>query len=107
MANKGIHTYSVQESQNLGLGQGGSVYTTASSDAIKPPTGRVFVAITMLADAVFDSASGLVAEVATQYVNTETPAHDLADGSETAYQGSGGIVVDSVTFPKGITIYGR
>ena len=107
MAGKGIHTYSVQESQNLGLGQGGSVYTTASSDAIKPPTGRVFVAITMLADAVFDSASGLVAEVATQYVNTETAANDLADGSETANQGSGGIVVDSVTFPKGITIYGR
>ena len=107
MAGKGIHTYSVQESQNLGLGQGGSVYTTASSDAIKPPTGRVFVAITMLADAVFDSAAGLVAEVATQYVNTETAANDLADGSETANQGSGGIVVDSVTFPKGITIYGR
>ena len=107
MAGKGIHTYSVQESQNLGLGQGGSVYTTASSDAIKPPTGRVFVAITMLADAVFDSAAGLVAEVATQYVNTETAANDLADGSETASQGSGGIVVDSVTFPKGITIYGR
>ena len=107
MAGKGIHTYSVQESQNLGLGQGGSVYTTASSDAIKPPTGRVFVAITMLADAVFDSASGLIAEVATQYVNTETAANDLADGSETANQGSGGIVVDSVTFPKGITIYGR
>ena len=107
MAGKGIHTYSVQESQNLGLGQGGSAYTTASSDAIKPPTGRVFVAITMLADAVFDSASGLIAEVATQYVNTETAAHDLAAASETAMQGSGGLVVDSVTFPKGITIYGR
>ena len=106
MAGKGIHTFSVQESQNLGLGQGGSVYTTASSDAIKPPTGRVFVAITMLDDTEFDSSSGLVAETATQYINTETAAHDLADGSETAYQGSGGQVVDSVSFPKGVTIYG-
>ena len=74
----------------------GSVYTTASSDAITPATGNVFVAITMLSDTVFDAASGLVAESATAYVNTEG-----------AGAGSNGLVVDSVTFPKGCTIYGR
>ena len=89
------------------FGQLGSVYTTSSSDAIKPPTNKVFVAITMLADTVFDSSSGLVSTEPTKYVNTETAANDLGAGSETTDQGSGGKVVDSVTFPKGITIYGR
>ena len=89
------------------FGQLGSAYTTSSSDAIKPPTNKVFVAITMLSDTVFDSSSGLVSTEPTKYVNTETAANDLSAGSETTDQGSGGKVVDSVTFPKGITIYGR
>ena len=106
MAGKGIHTFSVQESQNLGLGQGGSVYTTASSDAIKPPTGRVFVAITMLDDSTFAASTGLLAETSTQYINTGEAANDAA--AQTATTGEGGLVIaNSVTFPKGITIYGR
>ena len=104
---------------SYGFGQLGSVYTTASSDAIKPPTNKVFVAVTMLADTGFDSTGGLVADnptvrtavtttaVAGVYIGTEKAAHDLADGSETTDEGSGGKVVDSVTFPKGVTIYGR
>ena len=64
----------------LSLGQYGSVYTTASSDAIKPPTNHIFAAITFLSDTVFDSSAGLVAETATKFVNTETAANDLADG---------------------------
>jgi len=97
---------------SYGFGQLGSAYTTASSDAIKPPTNKVFVAITMLADTVFDSSGGLIAQIPGSnasdiYIGTEQPAHDLADGSETTDEGSGGIVVDSVTFPKGVTIYGR
>ena len=96
-----------EAAHNVALGQGGSVYTTASSDAIKPPTDRNFVAIQMLTDTVFDSSNGLVATDASGYVNTETAAHDQAGGSETASYGSGGQVVDSVTFPAGITIFGR
>ena len=107
---------------SYGFGQLGSVYTTASSEEINPPTNKVFVAITMLADTVFDAASGLIAErvlvsgattgdVSTKtgdiYIGTDQPAHDLAAGAETTDEGTGGIVVDSVTFPKGITIYGR
>jgi hypothetical protein len=99
---------------SYGFGQLGSVYTTASSDAIKPPTNKVFVAITMLEDTVFDSSGGLIAERRVNgsvtndvYISTEQPAHDLADGSETVDEGSGGQVVDSVTFSRGITIYGR
>ena len=89
------------------LGQAGSVYTTASSDAIVPPLNQTFVAIQMLEDTVFDSSAGLVAEDAEKYINTEDAAHDLASGSESSIEGSGGQVVDSVSFPAGITIYGR
>ena len=74
----------------------GSAYSTASSAAITPTTGHVWVAITMLSDSVFDSGSGLVAESATTYVNTEGIG-----------AGAAGLVVHSVTFPKGVTIYGR
>ena len=96
------------------LGQYGSVYTTASSDAIIPPTNYMFVAITMLADTVFDDASGgLTAQIATKFINTADAAHDLAAGAETEVEGSGGLIIggsaeaDAVTFPKGITLYGR
>jgi len=103
---------------SYGFGQLGSAYTTSGSDAIKPPTGKVFVAIQMLTDTVFDSSGGLVAEQRVNntitssvtnnvYIGTEAAANDLAAGSETVDEGSGGKVVDSVTFPKGVVIYGR
>ena len=102
---------------SYGFGQLGSAYTTASSDAIKPPTNKVFVAVTMLSDTIFDDAGGLIADIplsgSDQYIGTEQPAHDLADGSETTDEGSGGLIIggtseaDAVTFPKGVTIYGR
>ena len=107
---------------SYGFGQLGSVFTTASSEEINPPTNKVFVAITMLADTVFDAAGGLIAErilvsgattadtstkTGDVYIGTDQPAHDLAAAAETTDEGTGGIVVDSVVFPKGITIYGR
>ena len=104
------------------FGQMGSVYTTHGQDAIKPPTGKVFVAITMLANTVFDDAGGLVAErvvvpgattadpntlTGDIFISTDQPAHDLAADSETVTEGSGGLVIDDVEFPQGVTIYGR
>ena len=89
------------------LGQAGSAYATSGSDALVPPLNQTFVAIQMLEDTVFDSSSGLVAEDAEKYINTEDAANDLAGGSESSVEGSGGAVVDSVTFPAGMTIYGR
>jgi len=74
----------------------GSAYSTASSAAITPTSGNVWIAITVLGAAVFDSASGLVAESATTYINTEGIG-----------AGAAGLVVDGVTFPAGITIHGR
>ena len=92
----------------VAFGQLGAVYTTTGSDAIKPPTGKVFVAITMLSNVTFDSSGGLVSETATKYFNTVDSAGDQDDGSETSEEGSGGMTVSSsVTFPQGITIHGR
>ena len=95
------------------VGQAGAAYSTASSDAIVPPLNQTFVAITFLSDTVFDDSAGLVAEDADKFFNTENAAHDLASGSESSVEGSGGLIIggtsesDAVIFPKGVTIYGR
>jgi hypothetical protein len=89
------------------LGQAGSVYTDAGDDAIIPPLNQVFVAISMVDDCTFDSTTGLIAEDANKFINTATAAHDAAAASETSVLGSGGLVVDGVAFPAGMTIYGR
>tara|TARA_R100001129_G_C5308507_1_gene244491 strand:+ start:635 stop:1000 length:366 start_codon:yes stop_codon:yes gene_type:complete len=93
------------------FGQLGSAYSDGS-DALKPPTNKVFVAITMLEDTTFDNTDGLVADIpvlgSDQYIGSAQPANDLASGSETTDEGSGGqVIANSVTFPEGITIYGR
>jgi len=89
-------------------GQDGAVYTTASSDAIKPPTGKAWVAIQMLEDTTFDSTTGLIAVTATKWFNTADAAGDQNDGAEDAAEGSGGLAIsNSVTFPQGMTIFGR
>jgi len=105
---------------SYGFGQMGSVYATASQEEINPPTGKVFVAITFLADTIFDDAGGLIAETRVNgattnniYIGTEAAAHDLAAAGETVDEGTGGAIIggtaeaDAVTFPAGMTIYGR
>ena len=96
---------------SYGFGQLGSVFNDTAS-AITPPTGKVFVAITMLADTVFDATLGLVGDNDTtagiEYVSTDAAVHNVTVGSETVSTGGGGKVIDaSNTFPRGVTIYGR
>ncbi len=91
----------------LSLGQYGSVYTTSGVEEINPPTNHIFAAITFLEDTVFDATGGLISEAPTKFINTDTAAHDLDAGAETEAQGTGGAVVDTVVFPKGLTIFGR
>jgi len=103
---------------HYGFGQLGSAFNDGAA-LMKPPTGKVFIAITMLADTTFEDHGGLVAEqdptgsgfecISTEAADgTVQTAHDASDGSESALTGSGGLKVDnSNTFPKGITIYGR
>ena len=94
-----------------GFGQLGSLFNDGTA-ACTPPTNKVFVAITMLADTTFDTSLGLLADnhptAGIEYIGTDVAAHDLSVNSETVSSGGGGVVVDvSNTFPKGITIYGR
>jgi len=95
-----------------GFGQLGSVFNDGTA-AITPPTGKVFVAITMLTATTFDSSGGLKADndsagAGLEYIGTEVAAHNLSVASETTSSGGGGLQVDvSNTFPAGLTIYGR
>ena len=98
-----------KDTTEYGFGQLGSVFNDSTA-AIKPPTGKVFVAITFLADTTFDDSGGLVADNQTthglEYIGTEAAAHDA--GTATVDTGEGGLQVDSDnTFARGITIYGR
>ena len=93
----GIHKYTVQESQNLGLGQAGAIFVT-STDEVTCKNG-VFVAITFLEDTKFNDTAGLEAESSQMWPD--------ATGTGTDISTSGGDDSDSETFPKGITIYGR
>jgi hypothetical protein len=98
---------------SYGFGQMGSILITGTTNAVTIIGGRdsdatpasnvnrtekVFVAIQFLEDTVFDG-SGLKSEDNTQYINSEV--------AQTGIDANGGAVTDSVTFPKGMTIYGR
>tara|TARA_R100001510_G_scaffold31199_1_gene27850 strand:+ start:138 stop:500 length:363 start_codon:yes stop_codon:yes gene_type:complete len=100
----------VNDLYNKGFGQMGSVFNDGTA-AITPPSNRVFIAITFLAETTFDSSGGLKADTSNdsiEFVGTEAAAHNLSVGSETAISGGGGQQIDaSNTFPKGMTIYGR
>jgi hypothetical protein len=95
----------VDDLVNKGFGQYGSVFTSVSG-AITPPTNKVFIAITFLADTTLDTAGGLIAE----YDGSDRKYPTTLDGSSAAVytQAGGGDAVDvNDTFPKGITIFGR
>ena len=92
-----FNQYAQNEAQNIALGQKGSVL--AKTDAVTA-LGGVFVAIQFIEDSVFESGStGLVAET-TQLFPDDT-------GESTSVSAAGGEVIDSVTFPQGMTIFGR
>ena len=98
---------------SYGFGQMGSILITGTTNAVTiiggldsdgtpasnvNRTTPVFVAITFLEDTVFDNA-GLTSEDNTMFINDTV--------ASTGIDANGGAVTDSVTFPKGITIYGR
>ena len=74
---RGLHRYSVQQAQNAGLGQAGSILIDDDSQHTGP-----FVAITALEDAPVDVSD------CTDIANTMTDAADF-------------------TIPKGATIFGH
>ena len=92
-----IRKYSVVEAQNTALGQAGSILIdqgTEDSDAV--PLFGVFVAIQFIEDTTFGT---LTAETAQMY-----PA---SDGTSTSIDAGAGSAATTVTFPQGMTIFGR
>jgi len=81
-----MHKYSVNEANNLGLGQAGSILETGTTAV----TGKEIVAITFIEDSVF---STLTPESGTNLY--------IGDSN------NNGDTTDSVTFPQGVTIFGR
>ncbi len=97
MAKKGLQVYTVQEAQNAALGQSGSIHV-AGTAAVSASSG-VFVAITFLEDTTFDTGStGLIPEKVESWPSSDGASADIS---------ANGVAVDSETFPKGITIFGR
>ena len=93
-------TYSVQQSEDLSLGQAGSILVTGTTAVTCGQPSGIFVAIQFIEDTVFASASGgLVAE-------SEQLFPDDA-GTGTDIDADGGAAIDGETFPQGMTIFGR
>ena len=87
----------VVESNNISLGQAGSILVTGTTVCTNAM--GVFVAIQFLEDTTFNSSSGLTAETTQSY-----PDHT---GAGTNIDSDAGAVSDTITFPQGMTIYGR
>jgi len=88
----------VAELKQMELGQNGcAVFTT--HDAAVQYAGTVYVAITFLEASVFESGvTGLVPEVNYMYASSNATSSGIAENS---------LAVDGITFPVGLTIYGR
>ncbi len=81
------------------LGQSGSILVTGTTAVTTSVSGTKFVAIQFIEDTVFASSGGLVA-------TTEQLWPDDT-GASTTIDANGGAAIDSVTFPQGMTIFGR
>ena len=90
----GIHKFTVQESQNLGLGQGGVAYMTTGA-TYTPPSNTVVVAMTFIEDSVFAAGT------------TVDTSQFTGQGSGTEGPGTNAAAFGTDTFPAGVTIYGR
>ena len=105
---------------SYGFGQMGRGFTDTADNPIQPPAGKVFVAITFLANTQLESHasatnSGLVADTSdpnAEYVGTAVAAHnatiDQNPTEQTTVTGCGGQQINNAnTFPQGVNIYGR
>tara|TARA_R100000278_G_scaffold57097_2_gene47075 strand:+ start:2360 stop:2692 length:333 start_codon:yes stop_codon:yes gene_type:complete len=94
MAKKGgIQGYTVQEAQNVSMGQAGTAYIS-DTNTYTPPTGSVVVAIQTLGD---DAV--LTTDTTTESGQYVSPS--------VAGPGTNGNALSTLTIPAGSTIYGR
>jgi hypothetical protein len=81
------------------FGQHGSAHLDTLNTDLTCPTGKVFVAITMLEDTTFNQLEAVD--------NGTTGGSFGSDGTDNDYDGKGNFVTTSTIFPKGLTIYGE
>ena len=80
------------------LGQNGSAYFT-THDAAVQYDGIVYIAITFITESQFEvGVTGLVPEKNYQFPSSNATSSLIAENS---------LAVDGITFPAGMTIYGR
>ena len=93
--------YSVVDAQNKSLGQSGSILIDQSStdqDVTCAAGNGVFVAIQFIEDSTFGT---LTPETAQLYPSSASAP------TSTTIDGNGGATATAVTFPQGMTIFGR
>ena len=83
-----MHKYTVNEANNVQLGQAGSIFDNGGGGSTTAPTGDI-VAIQMIADTTFTALT----PVNNSYIGTSG--------------GSGDAVTNGDTFGAGVTIFGR
>ena len=93
---QGIHKYTVQEAENIQLGQCRSAYSN-DQDTYSPASGELVVAIQMIQDCKFTT------------ITPEDPANCFGDSAVGLGNAGGtGDPVDAADlFPAGTVIYGR
>ena len=91
------YKYTVQESNNLAIGQTHSMHLNVGSQSMTPPSNTVFIAIHILNDTRF---TALVAEDPNTCIGTTG-----VDNSHSG--GTGDVVASDTVFPAGVIIYGR
>ena len=92
-------TYSVQQSENISLGQAGSIFVTGTSAISCVAPSGIFVAIQFIEDTVFVSSSG--------GLSAETEELFPDDTGVGVSVSANGAAIDGETFPQGMTIFGR
>tara|TARA_R100000278_G_scaffold112677_1_gene90544 strand:+ start:391 stop:1584 length:1194 start_codon:yes stop_codon:yes gene_type:complete len=81
-------------------GEAGSILVTGTTAVTSAISNTVFIAIQFIEDTVFDSGNdGLISNVDQRYPSTQFTGTDI--------DSNGGAVADGVTFPQGMTIFGR
>ena len=97
----GLQKYTVQEAQNLGLGQAG-VACLSGTLTYTPPEGRVVVAIQFVEDTVFDVADATLAADQTASADRSNWPTDAQGGA-----GTNAAAINQTSMLAGMTIYGR
>ena len=81
-------------------GEAGSILVTGTTAVTSAISGTAFIAIQFIEDSVFDSGNdGLISATNQLYPSTQYTGTDIDT--------DGGAVADSVSFPQGMTIFGR